>query len=155
MGIEIERKFLVSGQAWRDGACAVYCKQAYLCVGPPVAIRVRIMGDRATLNIKKAVLDITRDEFEYAIPMDDAEVMMRHLCAGHPVEKTRYKTTFDGMTWEIDEFHGANSGLIVAEIELDSPEQHFNRPPWLGEEVSADARYLNSSLSRHPFCEWA
>jgi len=154
MGTEIERKFLVKGDAWREGAKGVPCRQGYMCVGPPVAARVRIMGDRATLNVKRATLDIARDEFEYTIPREDAEALLAGLCEGHVIEKTRYEIEYAGMTWEVDEFHGVNAGLIVAEIELDAVDQEFDRPPWVGEEVSSDARYLNSHLTRHPYSEW-
>ncbi len=154
MGTEIERKFLVIDDSWRTGVRGVSCRQGYLCVGPPVAVRVRIMNGRGTLNIKKATLDITRDEFEYPIPIEDAEKLLADLCEGYAIEKTRHKTVFAGATWEIDEFHGENRGLVVAEIELSAPDQPFERPPWLGDEVSGDPRYLNSSLSRRPYSQW-
>lgn len=154
MGKEIERKFLVVGNAWRENARGVSCRQGYLCVGPPVAVRARIMGGRATLNIKKATLDIARDEFEYPIPTEDAEVLLESLCEGCLIEKTRYQVAFEGNSWEIDEFHGHNAGLVVAEIELEDPDQPFARPPWLGVEVSGDPRYLNSSLAGCPYCQW-
>ncbi len=155
MGTEIERKFLVHGGAWRAGAEGQPCRQGYLCVGPPVAVRVRIMNGRAMLNAKKATLDLTRDEFEYPIPLDDAEAILAGLCMGWPIEKTRYKVRFEGHLWEVDEFLGANEGLVVAEIELASESEAFVPPPWLGEEVSADPRYLNSSLALYPYSQWA
>lgn len=154
MGTEVERKFLVTGDSWRANAAAASCRQGYLAVGPPVAVRVRIMGGKATLNVKKATLDIVRDEFEYEIPEHDAEEMLNNLCEGYPIEKTRYRIEYGGKTWEIDEFGGANSGLVVAEIELDRPDELFLTPPWLGAEVSGDPRYLNSSLSRRPYSLW-
>jgi adenylate cyclase len=172
MGKEIERKFLVIGQRWKEGATAVRYRQAYLtlcqtptkfAVGPPVAVRIRIAtvcqnttncGPEAFLTIKKSTLDITRDEFEYPIPIEDAEAMLNGLCEGDPIEKVRYKVTYGGMLWEIDVFEGANEGLVVAEIELSHPDQDFERPPWLGEEVSGDPRYLNTSLSRNPYSQW-
>lgn len=154
MGTEIERKFLVSGHNWRANASAVSCRQGYLAVGPPVAVRARIMGGKATLNVKKATLDITRDEFEYQIPEHDAEEMLDNLCEGYIIEKTRYRVEYGGKTWEIDEFGGANSGLVVAEIELNRADEVFLKPPWLGAEVSGDPRYLNSSLSRRPYSLW-
>jgi CYTH domain-containing protein len=154
MGTEIERKFLVTGDGWRANASAASCRQGYLAVGPPVAVRVRIMGGKATLNVKKATLDIVRDEFEYEIPGRDAEEILNNLCEGCIIEKTRYRIEFGGKKWEIDEFSGANSGLVVAEIELDSPGEAFLEPPWLGAEVSGDARYLNSTLSRRPYSLW-
>ncbi|HNR35371.1 MAG TPA: CYTH domain-containing protein [Candidatus Hydrogenedentes bacterium] len=156
MGIEIERKFLVRDESWRNEADAgIVCVQGYLCVGPPVAVRVRIMGVSANINIKKSTLIIQRDEFEYPIPLDDAKELLAGLCDGYPVEKTRYRLPYGGYTWEIDEFAGVNAGLVVAEIELPREDAPFERPPWLGAEVSADPRYLNSSLSRHPFTHWS
>ena len=158
MGIEIERKFLVSNDSWRragaPNAAPVSCRQGYLAGGPPVAVRVRIMGGKATLNIKKATLEISRDEFEYRIPENDAEQMLNNLCEGHIIEKTRFRIEYGGKIWEIDEFGGANAGLVVAEIELDRPDEVFTTPPWLGPEVSGDPRYLNSSLSRCPYSLW-
>ncbi|MBP8130880.1 MAG: CYTH domain-containing protein [Candidatus Hydrogenedentes bacterium] len=155
MGKEIERKFLIAGDTWRTGARGVSCRQGYLCVGPPVAVRVRVMGGRATLNIKRATLDITRDEFEYPIPAEDAEALLAGLCQGYLVEKTRYRIAFGGHVWEVDEFHGLNAGLLVAEIELNTPDEPFARPPWVGSEVSGDPRYLNSSLTTRPYCQWS
>ncbi len=154
MGKEIERKFLVIGERWKEGATAIRYRQGYLAVGPPVAVRIRIAGVEAFLTIKKSTLDITRDEFEYPIPIEDAEAMLNGLLQGKPIEKIRYKVTYGGMLWEIDVFEGANEGLVVAEIELSHPDQDFERPPWLGEEVSGDPRYLNTSLSRNPYSQW-
>lgn len=155
MAMEIERKFLVKDTSWRCTGAGVLCRQGYLCVGPPVAVRVRIMGGRATLNIKKATVSIARDEFEYAIPEEDAEVLFAGLCEGHPIEKTRYVIPFAGHRWEVDEFHGVNQGLIVAEIELSGESEAFERPSWLGEEVSGDPRYFNSSLTLLPYSQWS
>jgi len=154
MGVEIERKFLVRDDTWREGARGKAIRQGYLALGPPVAVRVRISGAAAILNIKKAVLDIEREEFEYAIPLDDAHTLLDGLCSGAVIEKTRFEITHAGVLWEVDEFHGANAGLIVAEVELASIDQHVVRPPWAGEEVSDDPRYLNTSLAQRPFREW-
>lgn len=155
MGIEIERKFLVRDDSWRGEAGeGLRCVQGYLCVGPPVAVRVRIMGGSAKINIKKSTLSVQRDEFEYPIPLGDAEDLLAGLCEGYPVEKTRYRLHYGDYTWEIDEFAGLNKGLVVAEIELPHVDAPFERPPWLGTEVSDDPRYLNSSLSRKPFTQW-
>ena len=148
MGTEIERKFLVTDETWRRHAQPGQAmRQGYLYVGPPTAIRVRTAGDRAWLNIKKATLAVTRAEFEYPIPLEDAQAILDHLCEGYIIEKTRYKI-------EIDEFHGVNGGLIVAEVELDHEDQPFKKPSWVGEEVSGDPRYLNSHLSRRPYSQW-
>jgi CYTH domain-containing protein len=154
MGKEIERKFLVKDLSWKEGATGTHYRQGYLTVGPPVAVRVRIAGDNAYLNIKKSTLDIAREEFEFPIPLEDAQAILTGLCQGFPIEKTRYKIPVAGMLWEIDVFEGANEGLVIAEIELDDPNQHIDRPPWLGHEVSNDPRYLNTSLSRNPYGQW-
>ena len=155
MGVEIERKFLVAYEGWRSAASSgERYRQGYVAVGPPAAVRVRIMGDRAVLNLKKATTDITRDEFEYAISLEDAESILERLCSGHVIEKTRYKVPHAGLTWEVDVFEGRNAGLVVAELELESETQAVERPPWLGEEVSGDIRYFNSSLSVTPYTEW-
>lgn len=155
MGMEIERKFLVKDGSWRIEADAGWsCVQGYLCVGPPVAVRVRIMNGQATVNIKKATLAIARDEFEYPIPLEDAQALLRGLCEGYVIEKTRHRVRYGGYIWEVDVFGGENAGLTVAEIELPREDAPFERPAWLGVEVSADPRYLNSSLSRKPFGRW-
>lgn len=154
MGKEIERKFLVKDDRWRSGAHSMRCDQGYLAAGPPVSVRVRIMDGRAVLTIKKGAGDIVRDEYEYPIPLADAHDMLRELCEGCPIEKTRYIVMHEGHKWEIDVFHGHNEGLTVAEVELKEKEEPFVNPPWLGEEVSGDLRYLNSHLAKHPFCLW-
>jgi CYTH domain-containing protein len=154
MGIEIERKFLVSSDAWRTGASGISIRQGYFCFGPPVAVRVRISGDKANINVKKSTTNIVRDEFEYPIPLADAELLLSRFCAGYIIEKIRYFVKFAGNRWEVDEFGGENSGLVVAELELDDPEQEFEKPDWVGDEVSGDPQYLNTSLSRKPFRLW-
>ncbi|HRK34525.1 MAG TPA: CYTH domain-containing protein [Candidatus Hydrogenedentes bacterium] len=154
MGTEIERKFLVKGSNWTPAAAGERCVQGYLSFGPPVAIRVRIMGGIATLNIKTATATIARHEFEYEIPVDDAHAILSTSCMGAAIEKTRYTVDYEGKTWEIDVFDGANAGLIVAEIELESEEEPFARPPWVGLEVSGDPRYLNALLCQHPYSTW-
>ena len=154
MGTEIERKFLVIGDGWRAAIeSATPIRQGYLAVGPPTAVRVRIRGDQANLNVKKSTLDITRAEFEYPIPLEDA-CQLLDLCEGFIVEKTRHHVTYGGLLWEIDVFEGENQGLIVAEVELESADQPFQKPPWAGKEVSGDPRYLNSHLSRNPYSQW-
>lgn len=154
MPLEIERKFLVTNDDWKHGATATEFLQGYLSVGPPASVRIRIEGDAARLNIKRSTLDIAREEYEYAVPVEEAREMLKRLCEGRLVKKTRHVLVFESMTWEVDEFHGANEGLIVAEIELSSEDQAFVKPPWLGEEVSGDARYTNSSLSVRPYSSW-
>jgi adenylate cyclase len=154
MGTEIERKFLVCNDTWRDGEDGKSLRQGYLCLGPPVAVRVRVGGGEAILNVKKATVALTRNEFEYAIPLGDGEALLAGLCTGFVIEKTRYKVNYAGNGWEVDVFHGANEGLIVAELELDSEDQPFEKPPWAGEEVSHDPRYLNTHLSQRPYSSW-
>ena len=154
MGTEIERKFLVHSEEWRNLGPSDHSLQGYLSVGPPVSVRVRIMGDTAKLNIKESTLDIERAEFEYDIPMEDARQLLNGPLVGHVVEKRRTRVDFEGQLWEIDEFLGDNTGLVVAEIELSSRDENVARPPWLGDEVSGDPRYLNSSLALLPFARW-
>lgn len=154
MGREIERKFLVSRDAWRPGFDPKPMRQGYLAFGPPVSIRVRVSGGGAFLNIKQSTLDISRDEFEYEIPAEDAEFMLANLCAGRLIEKTRHHVRHGGLVWEVDVFEGANAGLVVAEVELEDAGQPVDVPPWAGPEVSGDPRYLNSSLAQRPFSTW-
>lgn len=151
MASEIERKFLVRGDAWRPGPEGVLQRQGYLSVEDPT-VRVRIAGRRATLTVKGAQTGLTRPEFEYEVPLADAEEMLL-LCA-FAVEKTRHVREFGGRRWEIDEFHGANEGLVIAEIELEREDESFALPLWLGAEVSRDPRYRVSSLARTPFGKW-
>ena len=154
MGVEIERKFLVKDGSWQPAMRSVRLRQAYISTGPPASVRVRIAGDVAILNIKRQTGSITRDEFEYSIPVADAEAIMQGLCVGRPVEKTRHYVVFEGLTWEIDVFEGANAGLVVAEVELEREDQDCPLPPWVGEEVSTDPRYLNANLALDPYTEW-
>ncbi len=153
MGIEIERKFLVKNDSWKQSACeGLQCRQGYLCSGSGRTVRVRIMGHMAFLTIKGPADGIARSEFEYNIPVEDAEAMLP-LC-GHPVDKTRYYLQHGGLTWEVDVFSGANAGLVMAEIELDAADQSIELPDWVGEEVSGDPRYYNAYLAQHPFSTW-
>ena len=160
MATEIERKFLVRGEAWRDQADqGVRYRQGYLTSLAPggeakVSIRVRMQGNAAYLNIKSATLGLRRQEFEYPIPAADAKGMLEKLCVGAVVEKTRYHVHFQEHVWEIDVFHGDNAGLIVAEVELEREDQAFEKPEWVGAEVTHDPRYLNSSLAATPYSRW-
>jgi adenylate cyclase len=155
MATEIERKFLVTSDAWRTRARdPMPMRQGYLPGMDGASVRVRVAGDRAWLNIKGATLAVTRHEFEYPIPIADAQDLLSHLCARPLVEKTRYHVDHGGHVWEVDVFEGENSGLVVAEVELDSAEEPFDRPPWVGEEVSHDPRYYNVSLVKHPYRDW-
>lgn len=155
MALEIERKFLVKSSAWRERAeSPVLMRQGYLSTDSRCSIRVRIAGDRAWLNLKAKRSGMTRLEFEYPIPRDEAEQILAELCEGAPIEKYRYELAHEGHVWEIDEFLGANAGLIVAEIELTSEQETFERPSWLGEEVTHDERYYNFNLAQRPFTSW-
>ncbi|MBT91431.1 MAG: adenylate cyclase [Deltaproteobacteria bacterium] len=154
MGMEIERKFLVLNEDWKVGAVGTFLHQGYLNRHPQRSVRVRVKGQQAVLTIKGMVSEISRFEYEYPVPLADAEHMLKELCEPPTLEKTRYLVECEEMCWEIDEFHGDNAGLVVAEIELENEEQPFAKPPWLGEEVSRDPRYLNINLSQHPYCQW-
>ena len=154
MGIEIERKFLVTGQQWRQGAEGVPYRQGYLCRGPGRTVRVRVAGPLAFLTVKGPSTGASRAEFEYPIPKGDALELM-HLCEGPLVEKLRFKIPFEGHIWEVDEFQGANAGLLLAEVELARADEPISLPPWVGQEVTGDSRYFNSNLSIHPFQQWS
>lgn len=155
--IEIERKFLVADDSWRARVSrSERMAQGYLA-GPPAArcsVRVRVSGADAFLNIKSATLGVQRDEYEYAIPLGDAERMLATL-AGARVEKVRHYVDVEGHRFEIDEFLGENAGLVVAEIELDRVDAEFPRPAWLGDEVTDLARYYNFNLAAHPYSRWS
>jgi adenylate cyclase len=152
MGVEIERKFLVTGAGWRQ-APGVRVSQGYLNRDKHRTVRVRVAGEKAHLTIKGATEGASRAEFEYQIPVQDGAQLLQ-LCDGPLIEKIRRAIVCDGVTWEVDEFLGENAGLIVAEIELQSEDQVFARPAWLGEEVTADSRYFNANLATHPFSTW-
>lgn len=153
MNIEIERKFLLKGDGWKQGAKGVHYMQAYVNEPGENTVRVRIEGERGVLTIKSKAKGISRQEFEYEIPLQDAEALMR-ICRTPIVEKYRYKVEYAGHCWEIDEFVGLNAGLVMAEIELKSESEPFEKPDWIGEEVTADKRYYNSHLARYPFSKW-
>lgn len=153
MGIEIERKFLVAGEQWRHGALGIPYAQGYLSRGTGRTVRVRLAGSDAFLTIKGPVTGISRAEFEYPIPQQDAREMLP-LCDGPIVQKIRFKIPHEGHVWEVDEFEGENAGLILAEVELQSADEAVALPPWIGEEVTGDARYYNSNLAVNPFRQW-
>lgn len=155
MGTEIERKFLVKNNNWRKHASTgVKYIQGYFTTNKHCSIRVRIEGDVAAINIKSATIDITRMEFNYPVPIDDAYEMLDKLCEKPLIEKTRYHLKYDGHDWDIDEFSGENKGLIVAEIELGNVDDRFSTPDWLGQEVSDDPRYYNVCLIKNPYQSW-
>ncbi len=155
MGIEIERKFLLASDGWRRQVSRFTAmQQGYLAgEGGKASTRVRIEGEAANLNIKAAVVGSTRAEYQYAIPLAEARELLATLCAG-VLEKTRHYVEREGLTWEIDEFAGANAGLVVAELELSRADQPFGRPEWLGREVTDDRRYYNHHLALHPYSTW-
>ena len=154
MGVEIERKFLVTRELWRPRNDGVAFRQGYLSRVEDRVVRVRIAGGAAFLTIKGRTSNVTRSEFEYPIPVEDAEIMLDRLCERPLIEKTRYEEVCGGHIWTVDVFQGENDGLIIAEIELGSEEEPFDRPGWLGREVSGDPRYFNSELSKRPFGYW-
>jgi CYTH domain-containing protein len=154
MSKEIERKFLVIGDNWRSLAQGTHYRQGYLNSAKERTVRIRTINDKAFMTIKGPTVGITRMEFEYEIPHNECVEMLTHLAEQPIVEKIRYKIAQDGLVWEIDEFLGVNKGLIVAEVELQSEDQKFEKPEWIGEEVSGDPRYFNSNLVKNPYTTW-
>ncbi|MCD2515930.1 CYTH domain-containing protein [Massilia sp. G4R7] len=154
MGVEIERKFLVRGDAWRTLGAATLLRQGYLCADPERTVRVRIEGEQGVLTIKSKNEGASRGEWEYPLPLRDAEELLDRLCERPLVEKIRRRIDYQGFTWEVDEFLGENAGLVVAEIELPAEDTAFERPEWIGREVTGERRYYNSSLIRLPFSKW-
>jgi adenylate cyclase len=154
VAVEIERKFLVDQGLWKPESEGVRFRQGYLSVQPERVVRVRVAGDQARLTLKGASERLSRLEFEYPIPMGDATILLERMCLRPLIEKTRYRQPFGKHVWEIDVFHGDNAGLIVAEIEISDEAEDFERPPWIGKEVSSDPRYLNANLAVRPFRSW-
>ncbi|RDZ27961.1 CYTH domain-containing protein [Lysobacter silvisoli] len=162
MGIEIERKFLVTGEGWRAQAHeAQDLAQGYLNDSASLdsgamraSVRVRIAGDTAYLNLKSRELGHTRQEFDYPIPVADARALMA-LCTGGAIDKRRHYVQHQGHLWEVDEFFGDNAGLVVAEIELEHADEAYARPDWLGREVTDAARYYNLALATRPYAQWS
>lgn len=154
MGIEIERKFLVVGDEWREQGQGVFMRQGYICSDASRIVRVRIEGERAMLTIKGKTEGISRSEWEYPIPLADGQQLLESMCEQPLIEKNRQRIDFGGFIWEVDEFFGENAGLVVAEIELASEAQEFIKPDWIGAEVSHDKRYANANLLKHPYCRW-
>ena len=153
--MEIERKFLVKDTSWKAFSDeGKQFSQGYLVGSKHASVRVRIQGEQAFINIKSATIDITRQEFEYEIPLNEATEMLETLCEKPLINKIRYHLKNENHLWEIDVFSGDNDGLIVAEIELNDKNEVFNKPDWLGEEVSDDARYYNVCLVKYPFKDW-
>ncbi len=154
MATEIERKFLVKNSAWKQGARGTLYRQGYLSTDPARTVRVRLEGETGKLTIKGKTEGISRAEYEYPIPKGEAGEMLDSLCLRPLIEKTRYRLSYAGRTWEVDEFHGDNAGLVVAEVELESESAPLQLPEWAGQEVSDDPRYFNASLVSHPFNRW-
>ena len=155
MAIEIEHKFLLVNDDWRKQINhSVKYRQGYLASQGTYSIRIRISNENAWLNIKSAIIGIHRHEYEYEIPLSDANEIINALCKKPIIEKTRHFVMNDGNKWEIDEFEGDNLGLIVAEIELTENGKYFSKPHWVGEEVTHDLRYYNNNLAIHPYLEW-
>jgi CYTH domain-containing protein len=154
VGREIERKFLVVGDGWRQRATGMTIRQGYLCSLKERSVRVRVAGGLGTLTIKGRAIGATRAEYEYEIPVGDAEELLNGLCEHPLIEKTRYRVGNADDTWEVDVFAGDNAGLILAEIEMEDEAQTVTLPDWIGEEVTGDPRYLNANLFKHPFRRW-
>jgi len=155
MAQEIERKFLLRDASWQETAGAgTRYRQGYLCTDRNRVVRVRIEGDRGVLTIKGERVGVSAPEYQYPIPLADAEELLDRLCLRPLIEKVRYEVEYGGLTWEIDVFEGENQGLVVAEVELESEDQEVPLPPWAGLEVSADRRYSNASLVHAPFTTW-
>lgn len=155
MAQEIERKFLLCDESWRSvaGTGTPY-RQGYLSLDKERIVRVRVKGEEAFLTVKGGRKGFTSAEYEYPLPLADAEEMLRDLCIPPLIEKMRYEIVHEGLTWEVDEFFGDNAGLLVAEVELESEEQEVPLPSWVGKEVTEDRRYANASLVSHPFKAW-
>ncbi|RME35560.1 MAG: CYTH domain-containing protein [Gammaproteobacteria bacterium] len=156
MAHEIERKFLLRDDSWRDAVQrSERYRQGYLANTDRCSVRVRIADGQAWLNIKSATLGVRRREYEFPVPVEEAEEILEHLCMRPFIEKVRHFVEYRGHTWEIDEFEGENAGLVVAEIELEDEEAPVPLPPWIGAEVSDDRRYYNACLIEHPYTTWA
>jgi len=154
MAKEIERKFLVKGADWQRLAKGTRYRQGYLNSVKERTVRVRTIDDKGYLTVKGMTIGATRSEYEYEIPAADADAMLTDLCEKPLIEKNRYKIAKGSHVWEIDEFFGENRGLVVAEVELAREEEAFEKPAWIGEEVTGDPRYFNSNLIKHPFTKW-
>lgn len=154
MAQEIERKFLVKELPRLADASGTLIRQGYLTQDHEKVVRIRLIGDKAILGIKAHIDDVTRLEYEYPIPTQDAHEILDRLCSGPLVEKTRHRIPRGELVWELDVFHGQNEGLVIAEVELETPDQEVPIPDWVGAEVSSDTRYLNANLARHPYRAW-
>lgn len=154
MAWEIERKFLVRSNGWRQRASGALCRQGYLSLDPRRTVRVRVTGGRGTLTVKGISRGAMRREYEYEIPVPDAEAMLANLCVPPLIIKTRYRVREADLVWEVDVFSGENEGLVLAELELKRSGQKVPLPSWVGEEVTSDPRYFNVNLVSYPFKRW-
>ncbi len=152
--MEIERKFLVKSNEWRQMAVGKRYRQGYLSTDKDRSVRVRTIGEVGYLNIKGISVGACRSEYEYEILLSDADEMLDNLCLQPLIEKKRSEIAFEGLVWEVDEFEGANQGLIIAEVELETEDQFFAKPDWIGEQITGDPRYYNANLIAHPFNTW-
>ena len=154
MATEIERKFLVKDDSWRGPVPGDHYRQGSLSTDPERTVRARVAAGQGYLTIKGKTVNAARAEYEYAIPVKDAEAILDQLCKRPLIEKTRYRIDYQGLVWEVDEFEGENAGLVIAEVELASADQAVALPAWVGEEVTADPRYYNANLITNPFSRW-
>lgn len=156
MAFEIERKFLIKREQWTVPCAGVRIRQGYVPTKDGTTVRVRIAGDAAWITLKDHAVGLVRREFEYRIPVADAETILEAMCAKPPIDKIRYRVPAKepGLVWEVDEFQGANAPLLTAEIELPSEDTPFTKPDWLGEDVTDDHRYKNNNLAAHPYGSW-
>jgi adenylate cyclase len=154
MAKEIERKFLVKGDSWRRDRAGKPYRQGYLSTEKERTVRIRTAGDQAFITIKGVSSGASRSEYEYEIPVRDANEMLDHLCKKPLIEKTRYRIPHDNLVWEVDEFAGENRGLVLAEVELKDENQEVSLPSWIGREVTDDRRYFNVNLVEEPFSKW-
>jgi len=154
MAKEIERKFLVKGDEYKHLSKGVYYQQGYLSTIKERTVRIRIIEERGFITVKGISNGAVRAEYEYEIPVNDAREMLNGLCEKPTIEKYRYKVQQHNLTWEVDEFLGENTGLMIAEVELSSEDQVITKPEWIGEEITGDARYYNVNLIANPFSRW-
>ena len=154
MAVEIERKFLLKNDDWRELSTGKTYRQGYLSTDKNRTVRVRTAGETGYLTIKGLSVGASRSEFEYEIPLADANAMLDNLCVAPLIEKKRYEIISDGLVWEVDEFEGDNKGLVIAEVELETEDQDFSKPHWVGDQVTGDPRYYNVNLIARPFTTW-
>lgn len=155
MGLEIEKKFLVKDESWKQQALhGTYYRQGYISSQSGRVVRIRTREDKAYLTIKGKSIGATRSEYEYEIPYEEAVEMLAQVCEKPVIEKTRYKIMYENLLWEIDVFEKENKGLVIAEVELEEEEQEIDLPPWVGEEVTMQEKFYNASLIKNPFSQW-